>query len=212
MSDNLTTPVASGAVLATDDVAGVQYPRVKVSFGVDGSAADVSSSSRFPVDVGTSIAVTQSGTWSMSAAQSGAWNITNITGTVSLPTGAATSALQTTGNTSLASILTALTGTLAISAASLPLPTGAATAANQATLNSTAADAAPAASAGPVTPSDTTTLTAKAIWVGGAGNVVATIGGTDVTFTSVAAGTLLPIKATKIKAATTATNIVWLGN
>jgi hypothetical protein len=64
-----------------------------------------------------------------------------------LPTGAATSALQTTGNTSLSSIDTktpALVGgrqpvdgsgvTQPISAASLPLPTGAATAANQTTL------------------------------------------------------------------------------
>lgn len=42
----------------------------------------------------TTLAVTQSGTW----------NITNISGTVSLPTGAATSDLQTTGNTSLSSI------------------------------------------------------------------------------------------------------------
>lgn len=36
--------------------------------------------------------------------QSGTWNITNISGTISLPTGASTSALQSTGNTSLASI------------------------------------------------------------------------------------------------------------
>lgn len=36
--------------------------------------------------------------------QSGTWNINNISGTISLPTGAATSALQTTGNTSLSSI------------------------------------------------------------------------------------------------------------
>lgn len=35
--------------------------------------------------------------------QSGTWNITNISGTVSLPTGAATSALQTTINTTLGS-------------------------------------------------------------------------------------------------------------
>lgn len=40
------------------------------------------------------------------ASQSGTWNITNITGTVSLPTGAATSANQTTANTSLSSIVT----------------------------------------------------------------------------------------------------------
>lgn len=40
------------------------------------------------------------------SSQSGTWNITNISGTVSLPTGAATSALQTTGNTSLNTIAT----------------------------------------------------------------------------------------------------------
>lgn len=40
----------------------------------------------------------------VSAAQSGTWNITNVSGTVSLPTGAATSAKQDTGNTSLGSI------------------------------------------------------------------------------------------------------------
>lgn len=86
----------------------------------------------------SAIAVTQSGTW----------NINNITGTVSLPTGAATAANQTTGNTSLASIDTKtpalVTGrvpvdgsgvTQPISAASLPLPTGAATSALQTTGN-----------------------------------------------------------------------------
>jgi len=41
---------------------------------------------------------------SVAAAQSGTWNIADITGTVSLPTGAATSANQTTGNNSLSSI------------------------------------------------------------------------------------------------------------
>ena len=73
------------------------------------------------------------------ASQSGTWNINNVSGTVSLPTGAATSALQTTGNTSLSSIDGKLTTTLnglkvdgsavtqPVSAASLPLPTGAAT-------------------------------------------------------------------------------------
>lgn len=44
--------------------------------------------------------------FSVNAIQSGTWNITNISGTVSLPTGASTSALQTTGNTSLATIAT----------------------------------------------------------------------------------------------------------
>lgn len=80
------------------------------------------------------------------ASQSGTWNINNVSGTVSLPTGAATSALQTTGNTSLASIDTktpALVGgrvpvdgsgvTQPVSAVSLPLPSGAATEATLAT-------------------------------------------------------------------------------
>ena len=40
--------------------------------------------------------------------QSGAWNVTDISGTVSLPTGAATSALQTTMNTSIGTINTTL--------------------------------------------------------------------------------------------------------
>lgn len=43
-------------------------------------------------------------TGTVAATQSGAWNVTNVSGTVSLPTGASTSALQTTGNSSLSSI------------------------------------------------------------------------------------------------------------
>lgn len=54
------------------------------------------------------------GNTTFASTQSGAWNITNITGTISLPTGAATSAKQDTGNTSLGSIDTKLSGTLAV--------------------------------------------------------------------------------------------------
>lgn len=43
-------------------------------------------------------------TGTVAATQSGTWNINNVSGTVSLPTGASTSALQTTGNSSLSSI------------------------------------------------------------------------------------------------------------
>ncbi len=55
-----------------------------------------------------SCVVTNAGTFAVQAAQSGAWNITNISGTVSLPTGAATAANQATGNTALAAIQTAV--------------------------------------------------------------------------------------------------------
>lgn len=47
-------------------------------------------------------------TGTVAATQSGTWNITNVSGTVSLPTGAATSALQSTGNTALGTINTTL--------------------------------------------------------------------------------------------------------
>lgn len=42
-------------------------------------------------------AATQSGTWTVSATQSGTWNLGNITGTITLPTGAATLSAQTGG-------------------------------------------------------------------------------------------------------------------
>lgn len=95
----------------------------------------------------------------LAVTQSGTFNITNISGTVSLPTGASTATLQTTGNTSLNSIDTktpALSGgrvpvesnlvqgltdtqlrasAVPVSAASLPLPTGAATESTLAELN-----------------------------------------------------------------------------
>lgn len=45
--------------------------------------------------------VTNAGTFLVQAVQSGAWSITNISGTISLPTGASTSALQSTINTTL---------------------------------------------------------------------------------------------------------------
>lgn len=49
-------------------------------------------------------ATTQPVSGTITANQGGTWNITNVSGTVSLPTGASTSALQTTGNSSLSSI------------------------------------------------------------------------------------------------------------
>ena len=65
-----------------------------------------------------------------------------------------------------------------------------------------------------VTPSDSTDLTtlARAIYVGGAGNVVAVQhDGTAVTFTAVPAGTVLPIAVRRINStSTTATSIVAL--
>lgn len=50
MTDNVTAnPGTGGAVFATDDIGGVQYPRSKVCFGDDGVATDTSASNPLPV-------------------------------------------------------------------------------------------------------------------------------------------------------------------
>jgi len=65
-----------------------------------------------------------------------------------------------------------------------------------------------------VTPNDSADLefVCRALWVGGAGNVsLITIGGDTVTFTGVPAGTLLPVRAARVRStSTTATAIVAL--
>lgn len=51
MADNITTnPGTGGAVLATDDIGGVQYPRTKLVIGADGvNDGDVSAANPMPV-------------------------------------------------------------------------------------------------------------------------------------------------------------------
>lgn len=92
MADGLTLNAGSGgATLATDDIAGTHYQIVKVAFGALDTATLVSTTDPLPIsDAGGSLTV--DGT--VAATQSGTWNITNISGTVSLPTGAATAAKQ----------------------------------------------------------------------------------------------------------------------
>lgn len=77
----------------------------------------------------------------VSATQSGTWNVTDVSGTVSLPTGAATSALQGTGNTSLSSIDGKITAcnTGAVVVSSSALPSGGSTGAKQDTGNTSLA-------------------------------------------------------------------------
>lgn len=47
MVDNTTS--AAGPTLATDDIGGVHYPRVKLAWGADGSAVDASAAAPLPV-------------------------------------------------------------------------------------------------------------------------------------------------------------------
>lgn len=87
--------------------------------------APVDGTAGLKVDLGADNDVTVSG------------SLTNISGTVSLPTGASTAAKQDTGNTSLSSIDGKITtvNTGAVTVASSALPTGAATATKQDTGN-----------------------------------------------------------------------------
>lgn len=103
MTDNVTfqtataaTP-ASGTSIAADEVADGTLGTVKVQYvklmdgTLDGTTKAAVGSAGLKVD-GSGATQPVSGT--VSAAQSGTWNITNISGTVSLPTGAATAAKQ----------------------------------------------------------------------------------------------------------------------
>ena len=61
MADTLTTTttvstIPSGSVIATDDVGGAHYQRVKISAGADGSAADVPGDGAAGLTVGGSLA------------------------------------------------------------------------------------------------------------------------------------------------------------
>jgi len=103
-------PAIGTAGTASTDVITVQGIASMTALKVDGSAVTQPISGTVTANQGTNPWVTSrswnlsSGTDSVAAVQSGTWNITNVSGTVSLPTGASTSALQTTGNSSLSSI------------------------------------------------------------------------------------------------------------
>lgn len=137
MADNtqLSAAVGSGDTLRTEDRTTFKTPVSLIDVG--GSAGEAligDASNSMPINDGgnsitvdgtfwqdtqpvsgtvafsnTTIAVTNAGTFATQAAQSGTWNITNISGTVSLPTGAATAAKQPalgTAGTASADVIT----------------------------------------------------------------------------------------------------------
>jgi len=114
MADNVGYTPGSGETIATDDIGGVQYQRVKPVWGVDGVANDVNATTPLPIQaIGELIetieamrmsivsltrsvglaqvnpltgrllvdqsALTQTVSGTVSASQSGTWNITNLT-------------------------------------------------------------------------------------------------------------------------------------
>lgn len=136
MADNVTLPASSGTfVAAADEIsAGVYVQRIKVTFGTDGTATDVSAASPLPVDIGA--ATIELGATSLAALESvtatGPLTDTQLRAT---PVPVSGTFWQTTQPVSGTITANAGSGTFAISAAALPLPSGASTAANQSTAN-----------------------------------------------------------------------------
>lgn len=56
MADNVAVTPGSGATIATDDVGGVQYQRVKLDIGGDGVSSPVTSGNGLPVSIDTAAA------------------------------------------------------------------------------------------------------------------------------------------------------------
>lgn len=120
---NASFPVTDNAGSLTVDAPVTTPVFVRLS---DGSSAI----SALPItDNAGSITVDNGGTFAVQAAQSGTWNITNVSGTVSLPTGAATAAKQPalgTAGTPSADVITiqgASTGT-AVNVSNVPVTSG----------------------------------------------------------------------------------------
>lgn len=92
MADNLSILDSTGTTktVRSTDTAGVHVPHHIVD-SVTGTVT-VAGTGTFV----TQSVVTNAGTFAVQAAQSGTWNITNISGTVSLPTGAATESTLST--------------------------------------------------------------------------------------------------------------------
>lgn len=69
MADNVTLNSGSGgATLATDDIAGVQYQRVKVTWGGDGTANDTTAANPLPVAEQNTVNVQEASALDVSAA------------------------------------------------------------------------------------------------------------------------------------------------
>ncbi len=151
MSDNTLLNAGSGGdTINTEDVAGIKTQIIGLMWGIAGSLVRVSGTNPLPVSI---IAALPAGSNVIGGVtQSGTWNITNISGTISLPTGAATEATLSTLNGKVtacntgavvlaagAAVIGAVTqsGTWNISniSGTISLPTGAATESTLSTLN-----------------------------------------------------------------------------
>jgi len=114
MADNVAITAGVGTTIAADEVSDGTLGSVKVQYvkimdgTLDGTTKATVGAGGLVVDLGANNDVTiTSGT--VAATQSGTWNITNISGTISLPTGAATQATLLNVETNTDNTVTSLT-------------------------------------------------------------------------------------------------------
>ena len=107
MSQHAVYPSAADGTVSIAAVGtnGSAIPTSSIEIGVKDGSGNLQPVIQGQATMAASLPVVISSNQSaVPASQSGTWNVTNVSGTVSLPTGASTAANQTTGNTSLASI------------------------------------------------------------------------------------------------------------
>lgn len=96
-------------IVGVNDTLPVRIGGVSTSSGLPDNYVEVKSASTAALSTDTSMVVALSPNSAVPSGSNTIGSLNNISGTISLPTGAATSALQTTGNTTLSSILSTLT-------------------------------------------------------------------------------------------------------
>jgi len=115
-----------GSINVTSTVVG--SPNVNLHDGTANAITSQVNGAQRALDVGINVAGVQvdprairalTSSDVVTANQGGTWDINNISGTISLPTGASTSALQTSGNTSLSSIDSKIPSNLTVSSTRL---------------------------------------------------------------------------------------------
>lgn len=142
VTDETQATVNKSVIIGKTTAGGGSYNAVKVTpsgavVTSIGDITDIDGQKTMALSVPVAIASDQS---AIPATQSGTWNINNVSGTISLPTGAATESTLSTMNGKIPANLTVTSNRLVVdgsgvtqpvSAASLPLPTGASTSAKQ---------------------------------------------------------------------------------
>lgn len=119
ISGTVTSNIGTTGGLALDSSLSTINTTLGSPFQTGGSISNTSFIANQSTASNLNATVIGTGTFAVQAVQSGTWNINNVSGTISLPTGASTSANQGTANTSLSSIDSKVPSNLTVSSTRL---------------------------------------------------------------------------------------------